>query len=176
MSNNTSSLKKSFESYYVEYYSQVYRYILKKISNAHDAEDMTMEVFSVCYEKFNLFDPAKASFQTWLYVIVNNRLKNFYRDKKVNADIDDYENEADETHNDIFEAMQLSYMRKHLAAALGELDEVSRKIVVYRYFKEKDSNEIAFILGLTSGNVRVKLNRALEKIRKYFDDNNIKWE
>ena len=34
------------------------------------------------------------------------------------------------------------------------------------YFQEKTSNEIADILGITAGNVRVQLTRALDKLER----------
>lgn len=48
-----------------------------------------MDTFAVCFQKFDSFDPAKASFGTWLYAIANNKLKNYYRDHKIFDEIDE---------------------------------------------------------------------------------------
>lgn len=166
----------AFEKYYIKYYQQVYRYILKKISNKQCAEDLAMDVFTVCYEKFELFDSEKASFQTWLYVIANNKIKNFYRDNKIHAEID--ETIADERNfsNELEEAIQIEFLREQLAIALEQLNETHRKIVIYRYFQDKKSNDIALLMGMTPGNVRIQLKRAIDKLRDYFIKNEIRMD
>lgn len=166
----------TFEEYYMKYYSQVYGYILKKISNLQNAEDMTMEVFTVCYEKFEQFDSEKASFQTWLYVIANNKIKNFYRDNKIHAEIDDTIADERNFSNELEEAIQMEFLREQLAIALEQLNETHRKIVIYRYFQDKKSNDIALLMGMTPGNVRIQLKRAIDKLRDYFIKNEIRMD
>ena len=156
--------KHEFEQLYAKYYSIVYGYILKRVLSIPQAEDLTMDIFSVCWEKFDNFDPNKASFSTWIYTITNNRLKNFYRDKKLVKE-DDGNNAADVGfEDDILHAEYLTQMREELADALSELSETQRKIVVLKYFAEKNSNEIGEELGMTAVNVRVQLSRALKKL------------
>ena len=171
--------KAAFEKYYHQYYQIVYGHFIKKIQNPAEAEDLTMEIFLKCWEKFDTFDPEKASFGTWLFVIVNNRLKNYYRDKKDFDPIDDLEQSEsaqDSFENDLLQIDYLVSMRKYLAEALDVLPEIQRTIVIAKYYRNKNANEIAIEVGLTSVNVRVHLSRALAKIKKYFDENNIEWE
>lgn len=171
-----SEKKDAFEKYYNRFYSQIYKYILKRISNIQDAEDLTIEVFFSVWEKFDSFDEKKASFQTWLYVIVNNKLKNYYRDRKEFEELDELIANDENQDNEIVEANQLQYLREHLYVALAGLSEVQRQIVIYKYFNELNASEIAYLIGFSPGNVRVQLKRALDKIREYFKKNNIRWE
>lgn len=168
--------EKEFEQYYLKYFPQVYGYILKKIFFEQAAEDLTMDVFYSVWDKFDSFDESKATFQTWLYVIVNNKLKNYYRDRKEIVELDESlaceNNQADE----VIESIQLQYLRDHLYVALESLSELQRQIVIYRYFNEMNASEIAYHMGLSPGNVRIHLKRALDKIRDYFKKNNIRWE
>jgi len=166
----------SFEEYFNRYYSQVLGYVIKKIGNYHNAEDLTMECFAICYRKFDEFDSQKASFGTWLYTIVNNKIKNYYRDNKHFEVINSNLNFSVNFSDDLEEASYIQHLRDILADALEQLNEVQRKIIIYKYYKKMNSNEIAQILGLSSGNVRVQLARTLEKMRRYFENNNIKWE
>ena len=171
--------KIAFEKYYNQYYQVVYGHFMKKIQNPAEAEDLTMEIFLKCWEKFDTFDPEKASFGTWLFVIVNNRLKNYYRDKKDFDPIDDLEQRVspqDSFEDGLLEVDYFISMRKYLAEALELLPEVQRTIVIARYYREKSANEIALETGLTAVNVRVHLSRAIAKIKKYFDENGIEWE
>lgn len=171
-----SQREKDFERYYLKHYRQVYGYIFKKVCNEQDAEDLTMNVFYSIWEKFDTFDESKASFQTWLYVIVNNRLKNYYRNRKEMVEFDDMLAIDNDQADDIISAIHLQCLRDHLCKALETLNDIQRTIVVYKYFKNLNASEIAYHTGLSSGNVRVQLKRALDKIRIYFDKNNIRWE
>ena len=166
---------KIFEQYYLKYYSQVYGYIFKKISSAQCAEDLTMDVFYSVWNKFESFDENKASFQTWLYVIVNNKLKNYYRNQKDSAELDDSLISEDSPDNEVIESIHLQFLRDHLYTALEELSEMQRKIVICKYFNNMNASEIASCTGLSPGNIRIQLKRALDKIRDYFNKNNIRW-
>lgn len=166
----------AFEKYYMEYYSQVYKYLLKKISNPMQAEDLAMDSFVSCYQKFDTFDSQKASFATWIYVIVNNKLKNYYRDKKMTEPIDDHTELSDSFENDIVEAIHLEEMKKILEQALLMLDAQEQELIRLKYFDGEKSTSISTITGLSPGNVRVHLYRAIKKLKKYFEENNVKWE
>lgn len=166
----------SFEEYFQKYYQKVFGYVFKKVANYSVAEDITMEVFLSCYKNFDRFDPQKASFQTWLYVIVNNKLKNYYRDKKEYDDIDECMEYTGQFEDDIIAAENLKDMRNALAEALETLSEPQKSIVIMKYFKNMQAGEIGEKLGLSSGNVRVQLSRALNKLRDYFKMHGIEWE
>ena len=168
--------EKQFEQYYLKYRSQVYGYILKKVFSEQTAEDLTMDVFYSVWDKFDSFDEAKATFQTWLYVIVNNKLKNYYRDRKENVELDESFVSADNPEDEVLESIHLQSLRDHLFVALNELSEMQRQIVIYKYFHDMNASEIACQIGLAPGNVRIHLKRALDKIRIYFEENNIRWE
>ena len=178
MENNTI-LNKEFEDCFNMYYSKVYSYFEKRISNADDAQDLTMEVFLKCWDKYNSFNPQKASMITWIFVVARNKLKNYYRDKKTFLDIDETGEAQDieiDYEDEIIEAEYYTYMRKHIAKALELLPENQKQIVILKYYKNLSSYEIAVRLGLTAGNVRVLLSRGISKMQKYFKDNNIEWE
>jgi len=171
-----ASEKLSFEEYYKSYYQQAYGYVFKKVSDSYLAEDLTMEAFAACYQKFDDFDPSLASFQTWLYVIINNKLKNYYRDRKITEDIDDFIDVLGSCDDDMLAAEELREMRDLLADGLLTLPEKQRQIVILKYFKGKKSAEIAEILCMTSVNVRVQLSRALDKLKAYFEAHGSQWE
>ena len=67
-------------------------------------------------------------------------------------------------------------MRDVLVVAIDILSPIQQDIIIYKFYKDMNSNEIAKILGTTDGNVRVQLSRAIKKLRQYFDKNNIDWE
>lgn len=164
-----TDIHKNFDDFYKEYYSLVYYYILKKINRKEEAEDLTGDIFCACYKNFENYDTSKSSVKTWLFVIVNNKLKNYYRDRKTVVSIDEqidgkylYDN------NDYAaQAIMLEDYRDILANAISALSEKYQLVVILRYFGEKSTEEIADITGMTAVNVRVTISRALKKINEY---------
>lgn len=168
--------KVTFEEYFQTYYHQAFRYTLKKVFNTSAAEDITMDTFVACYQRFESFDPQKAKFATWLYVALNNRIKNYYRDQKDIDSLDDQVDVAGSQEDEIFQSIYFSEMRSALACAIETLNETQKQIVIKKYFRNMPSNEIAKVIGSTPGNVRVQLTRALKKLKEYFEYNNYNWE
>lgn len=165
-----------FENYFCRYYNQAFKFSLKKVSNPQIAEDLTMDAFVSCYQKFDDFDRQKASFATWLYVVLNNKIKNYYRDHKTIIDIDECSDLLNSQDDEMIQAMYICEMRNALALAMETLNETQKQIVVKKYFRNMSSNEIAVDIGSTPGNVRVQLTRAIKKLKEYFEDNNYNWE
>lgn len=149
---------------YKSYHQIVLKYIHKKISNLQDAEDLTHEVFISCYRNYDRYDPAKSSQKTWLFVIVCSRLKNYYRDHKTNDSLDDYIDLLEDDKSDIDRSIIMEQYRSELAKALMKLSLVSRSVVVFKYFRHMPVNEIAAELGISQGNARVILSRALKTL------------
>lgn len=65
----------------------------------------------------------------------------------------------------IEQALYLMDCREQVAVALQALDDRSRKVIVLRFFDNRTPTQIAAILGIEEGNVRVIQNRALKKLR-----------
>lgn len=168
--------KKAFEYYFEMYYQQAFKYTVKKVSDTSVAEDLVMDTFLICHQKFEEFDPERAKFATWLYVILNNKIKNYYRDKKEVIPLEDYPELVENAEDDMLAAIQIGQLRTILAEALEQLPELQRKLIILKYFQGRNSNEIALECGLTPGNVRVQLARSMKKLKKYFDNSGVEWE
>ncbi len=168
-----SSEYKSFDDFYKEYYSQVFWYIYKKINHTEDAQDLAGDVFCACYKNFGNYNPEKSSISTWLYVIVNNRLKNYYRDRKISVSIDEQLDEKYLQTEDgyISKAILLEDYRNMLADAISTLPEKYQLVIILKYFGEKQSEEISKIMNMSAVNVRVTISRALKKINEYLLNN-----
>lgn len=167
----------TFEELYTTYYNRVLKYICTHTDSVQDAEDLANNAFTICYEKFDTYDSSKASVSTWMYVIVNNMLKNYYRGKRDIVSLDDPDlNLCIRDTTDLDKAVELSQMRELIADALSALDEEKRRIVVLRYFSDRSMREISELTGYSEVNVRVILNRSLNKMRDYLKKKKTGWE
>lgn len=162
-SNSRLLEKPSFQDFYHENYQKVLNYTVKKIGHYQNAEDLVGEVFIYCFNHYDDYDPEKSTLSTWLYLIVNSRIKNFYRDSRAFLDLDSLIGVA-EDKTDMDRSIYLEQLKVLLEQALGTLPERQRRIVLMRYFEDKSSKDIASELGMTSANVRVQLSRALDTL------------
>jgi len=60
-------------------------------------------------------------------------------------------------------------MAGRLRAALEELGELDREVLILRYLEQLSSREIAAVLGITEGAVKVRHLRAVERLREVLD-------
>lgn len=164
----TADKKTAFEQFYNLNYNKVYRHIVKKIGNLHDAEDIASEVFIYCYRHFESYDPNKASLGTWLYLVTNSRIKNYYRDKKQGISIESLDESLEDVDAGPEELAEFEHCREWLAEALKSLPEQSRRVVILKYFYGLSANEIASETGITSSYVRTMLSRALDKLEENY--------
>lgn len=162
--------KLPFHIVYEKYYEIVFRYIHRKIDNYHDAQDLTSEAFTYCYQHYHDYDPEKSAVSTWLYLVVNSRIKNYYRDKKTMVDVDALDGILTDDRIDMDACICLEQIRARLSDAIAHLPERQRQAVILRYFGNCSGAEIAARLGTTQGNARVILNRALKQLEKQCRD------
>jgi RNA polymerase sigma-70 factor (ECF subfamily) len=169
---------KRFEDVYVEYYTTVFKYICGKINDYTTAEDLTCDVFYKALKNYGNYNSDLASVKTWLFKITVNHLKNYFRDKKVNYDIDEHIDDIKMItyKDDMAENAFLQECRNILAEGLDSVPEKNRKVIILKYFYNKTSAEIASELNISEGNVRVLTMRTLQKIAKHFKSKGIRLE
>ena len=154
------------EKLYRDYHGKILSYLRSKLTNYHLAEDLAEDVFVKVYEKIDTFDDTKASISTWIYTIARNTLIDYFRTMKPSEEIDeaqeaDYNLEVEVLGND-----QLN----QLAAALKELDERSRDIIIMRFYMGKTLKEIAEQLNISYAYVKLLQNNAFAKMKDFLQE------
>ena len=128
-----------------------------------DRKDLFQEIVIQLWKAYPNFK-GNATFTTWLYrVAINTAITGLRREKHF---ITSYEPAAlpvtasDESTNETA-AEQL----QQLYAAIEQLSQVERAIVLL-YMEDTPYAEMEDILGISQGNLRVKMNRIKEKLRE----------
>ena len=151
---------------YRDYHGKVFGYIRSKISSAQDAEDIAADVFLKIYEKLESFDESKSSLSTWVYTITRNTLTDYFRTRKVFAEIP----ESIEDETSVEDEICTAEMLEALADALETLDERERDIIILRFYSGKTLREISSQMGISYAYVKVLQNKALEKMKEVFEN------
>ena len=150
------------EAIYLQYYNKVMGYIHSRIRNRADAEDICSDVFEKVQRKLPEFDSAKASVSTWIFTITRNTVIDHYRRSKPVEELD--ENLSDNAELD--ESLLNNETLSELAEALRALPEELRDIIVLRYYDGKPLTEVAEIMGLSYGAVKLRHQNALQILRQ----------
>lgn len=143
----------------------VYSVALRQTGNAHYAEEITQVVFIILARKAGSLG-RKTILSGWLYQTARLAVANFLRTERRRAF---REQEAymqsliKEPSPDVWP--QIAPVLEDAMAKLGDQD---RDAVVLRYFQGKSLSEVGTALGTSEDAAKMRVNRALEKLRKLF--------
>jgi len=152
------------EQIYLEYSGKVMGYIRARVHGYADAEDLCADVFEKVQRKLSEYDASKASVSTWIFTITRNTVIDYFRRYKAFSEPD--ENLSDDSEVD--EGLMNAEMLDELADALDALPDELRTLIVLRYYDGKPLTEVAEVMGLSYGAVKLRHQSALTKLRKAF--------
>lgn len=160
-----------------EKYEKLLVYIATGIlgNNWEDVEECVNDTYLKVWKHIEDFDFEKASFKTYLSVIVRNtsinRLRKISRIEGT-AQKEELSDLAAE-YVDQKQNVELSLERKENMEALnhiiGGLKKKERELVLRRYYYFQSSKEIAFHMGMSVNAVDSKLSRLRKQMKKEYD-------
>ena len=152
----------TLEQVYTDYYGKVMGYISARIRNRADAEDLCSDVFMKVQRKLEDYDEAKASVSTWVFTITRNTLIDHFRRNRPSEELDENLSDGLEIDEDLLSQETLS----ELAGALKRLPQQLMDIIVLRYYDGKPLTEIAKMMNLSYGAVKLRHQNALLLLRE----------
>jgi len=157
-----------------KYKNMVYNLAYRMSNDSHEAEDISQEAFLRAYQSLARFNPSY-KFSTWLYQITVNIIRDKFKRKKIDyvsldtpIETDDsefYPQPADSSNNPE-QIITLQEDAQTIQKAILSLSLKYREVVVLRHLQDLSYIEIANILRLPQGTVKVRLYRAREQLRK----------
>src|ERR1039457_5193712 len=129
------------------------------------AKDLSQEIFINTWRALKKFNSA-SNHKTWIYRITVNTCLKYIRDKK-----DKYQIPIDNNHTYLTdESIQSSYTtHQSLYQAIGQLREVDR-LIMMMILDELEYEEISKIIGISEGNLRVKISRIKKNLKKIIEN------
>lgn len=145
-----------FDEIYAMYAPQVFRVCMGYFNDPGQAKDITQETFIAVWQHLPSFRH-QSQLGTWIFrIATNNCLRSIQRAKRVDtADLPLHLPEVKEDTQE--EKLNLLYQ------CIAELNEAER-IIISLTLEDLPQAEIATIVGLSNGNLRVKLHRIREKL------------
>lgn len=174
----TQGDKKSLENLISRHQIFVYNLALKMVRNTMDAEDLAQEVFIKAITALGKFE-GKSSFRTWLYRITVNHFLNA-RKRKQELAVHNFETYFDaidaipETELNYSETQELADSIEEIrisctAGMLLCLDREQRMTYILGDMFDIDHKLGSEIMGITSGNFRIRLMRARQDLHNWMN-------
>ena len=154
-----------YEYFLERYGQQVFVLVDRIVSCQEDAEELTQDVFLKAFQQLSSFK-AESSFSTWIYRIATNLAISAVRKKRndvLRLDDSVFANLSDTQVDEALEDESEEQMER-LQQAMNQLEADERALITLYYLEEKPLVEVAFILGITEGNAKVKLHRIRKKL------------
>lgn len=159
------------------YQDRVFNVCLRIVGGRAAAEDLTQEAFLKAFASITRFD-GRAAFYTWLYRIAVNlcmsaKRKGSRTSYSLDADRSPADRRAGRAGDGLtdpscspHDAAERREQHELVLAALAELDDDHRAVVILRDIESLDYAEIAEILKVPAGTVKSRLHRARLALRE----------
>jgi RNA polymerase sigma-70 factor (ECF subfamily) len=174
--------EEAFAVLIAQYHQPLYSLIARSLNDPADAADITQEVFIKVFRSIRGFH-GDASLRTWLYRIAlheaSNQRRWWSRHKKQEITIDasfDSDPDAENNHlslaatladrsNSPFDHAVQAEVRERVEAALRQIPETFRTVVILREIEGFAYEEISEILNVNLGTVKSRLTRGRSALR-----------
>ena len=160
-----------YEYFLDRYGQQVFVLVDRIVSCQEDAEELTQDVFLKAFQQLSSFK-AESSFSTWIYRIATNVAISAVRKKKnetIRLDESVFFNLSESQVDEALEDESEEQLQR-LQRAIEQLQADERALITLYYMEEKPLSEVAFILGMTEGNAKVKLHRIRKELYIFIKD------
>lgn len=144
-----------------------YQGILHKVSliyfrNKPEREDNFQEIIYQLWKSFPKLKN-KNSIGSWIYAVsINTSISRLKKESRI-----EYREKLPESVDkfDLIEELSFNETSRRLLQAIYNLNEIDKSIMLL-YLEEKSYDEIATILGISTSNVGVRINRAKELLKQ----------
>ncbi|HEX6681260.1 MAG TPA: sigma-70 family RNA polymerase sigma factor [Candidatus Limnocylindrales bacterium] len=151
--------RERFEAIYRENRQDVLAFLLRRCAQPADAADLLHEVFVVAWRRIK-YVPEGVAARMWLFGVAHRILANHRR--------------AVKRRNLLVQQLGLEVSAAtappeypHVHEALAALSEQDRAIVTMSAWERLTPSEIAVVIEMDPGAVRVRLHRARERLRQH---------
>jgi RNA polymerase sigma factor (sigma-70 family) len=156
---------KAFAALYRQYLTPVYRYLLSRLNNSNDAEDITAQVFTEALEGLvaNRFQSG-SNFGAWLFTITRRRLIDFYRHRPISK-----LNDPPSQDPSLLSILENRENMQQLAHLLTQLDEESRELLRLRYSAGLSFSQISLLDGRSEPAVKMAFYRTIKFLQEHWE-------
>lgn len=158
----------AFRPLYEKYFKRIFLFIHHRIGEKTLSADIASQVFLKALLNLNKFSFRGLPFSAWLFRIALNECNDFFRKNKRHRLVSLEDGMIDHLYEELTAEARLDDLQQRLPSILEKLDVDELQIIELRFFEQRPFKEVADILGITETYAKVKVYRALAKMKKLF--------
>lgn len=157
----------AFCELYAAYKNRLLYFAMKFVKSREFAEDIFQDAFTVVWQGRRFINP-DASFSSYLYTIVRNRILNQIRDMTNEDQLKEHIlSQAVDATNDTKSEILLNDLKEIIGRALEQLTPRQREVFKMSRDQQMSHKEIADALGVSVNTVQEHISISLKVIRTY---------
>jgi RNA polymerase sigma-70 factor (ECF subfamily) len=157
--------QKAFAQLYEGYFDKIYRYVVLRIGNAIEAEDVTQQVFLNALQSISSFKWKGAPFSAWLFRIAHNQVVDYLR-KKTRQATESLDESLVISKSDPQLAVEQRLDIDQLMLATKQLTKAQQEVIALRFVSELSTAQVAKVMGKSEGAVKALQHSAIVALRK----------
>ena len=158
------------------YRDRLINFVYPFLGDFEQAEDVVQETMLKLYEKKHYYREI-AKFSTWIYTIARNLANTELRKKKRRKTTyisrmtkDDRQYDIPAVQADLNQNLQNEFIIDRIHAAIKELPEHFKTVIILRDIQELSYDDISNIVGVPLGTVKSRINRARLQLQAELQD------
>jgi len=158
-------VKDDVEKIWKKFKDKLKQFILKRVSNEDDAEDILQEVFLKIHSNIETLRD-RSKIQSWIYTITRNTVIDYYRREKPTYELSETLLETLPATEDSFESNVTGELNQCVKILLNYLPDKYREALLLTEYKGLILKEMGDQLGLSLSGAKSRVRRAREKLKK----------
>ena len=156
---------RAFETLMKRYTSSVYGAAIRLMKDEDNAQEVTQMAFIQAYRQLDSW--RGENFGAWVTIIANHiALRMLEKEKRRQTDpLDENTDAPDETYDE-----QKEQQLQAMEAAIAQLPEADRQLIQWHYYQSFPLSTIAQRLGQTENNIKVRIFRIRERLKRRIED------
>lgn len=158
----------AFGLLYQEYVDRIYSYIYYRVSNHHDAEDLTARTFQQALSHIKRYTSRGVPFSAWLYRIAHNIVANWYRarSRRRFISLDDLVMLSNRKKTSPDALAERNEERATLLRAIHRLHPDRQQLLILKFTEKLSNREIGDIMDRSEGAIKSLYHRTLLELRE----------
>jgi RNA polymerase sigma-70 factor (ECF subfamily) len=151
---------------YEENFDKIYRYIVLKIGDRTEAEDMTQQVFLKAFKSISGYRPKGSPFSSWLFRIAHNQVVDHWRKKSKRPTVPLEETFIGSSSSNPSSETERKMDIENLVAATKQLTSLQREVVSLRFAGGLSVAQVASLMGKSEGAIKALQHSAVVSLRR----------
>jgi RNA polymerase sigma-70 factor (ECF subfamily) len=157
----------AFNQLYEGHFDRIYRYLVLKVGDRTEAEDLTQQVFLKALESIASYSWRGVPFSAWLFRIAHNQVVDYFRKMSKQKSVPLDEARTVGTSDTALLAEQ-NLKLEQVAVACKSLTDAQQEVMSLRFAGGLSIAEVAKVMGKSEGAVKALQHSAVAALRRIF--------